>query len=39
MEAARLVEGASTLFVGVGTTAEHFARFLPARDNIVVITG
>ncbi|TMG31283.1 MAG: DeoR/GlpR transcriptional regulator [Chloroflexi bacterium] len=34
MEAARLVEGASTLFVGVGTTAEHFARFLPARDNI-----
>jgi DeoR family transcriptional regulator, aga operon transcriptional repressor len=39
MAAARLVEGASTLFVGVGTTAEHFARFLPSREHIMVITG
>jgi DeoR/GlpR family transcriptional regulator of sugar metabolism len=39
MAAARLVEGASTLFVGVGTTAEHFARFLAARPSLMVITG
>lgn len=39
MMAARLVEDASTLFVGIGTTAEQFARFLPRRDNLTVITG
>ena len=39
MAAARLVEDASTLFVGVGTTAEHFARFLSARRNLLVVTG
>jgi DeoR/GlpR family transcriptional regulator of sugar metabolism len=39
MAAARLVDGASTLFVGVGTTAEHFARFLAASPSLMVITA
>jgi DeoR/GlpR family transcriptional regulator of sugar metabolism len=39
MAAARLVEGASTLFVGVGTTAEQFARFLTASPRLLVVTG
>ncbi len=39
MAAARLVDGASTLFVGVGTTAEQFARFLTPSPGLLVITG
>lgn len=38
MTAVRLLRDASTLFVGVGTTAEQFVRFLPTRDDITVIT-
>ena len=36
--AARLLSDAATLFVGVGTTTEQFARFLPARSDLTVIT-
>jgi DeoR/GlpR family transcriptional regulator of sugar metabolism len=38
MHAIRLVENAATLFVGIGTTAEQFALFLPAREDRTVIT-
>src|SRR4029079_14464196 len=37
--AAPLVAGASTLFVGTGTTAEQLALFLPARDEVTVVTN
>lgn len=30
---------ATLLFVGIGTTAEQFARFLPARPELTVVTG
>ena len=36
--AARLLTDAATMFVGVGTTTEQFARFLPARAELTVIT-
>jgi DeoR/GlpR family transcriptional regulator of sugar metabolism len=39
MAAAPLVEGASTLFVGTGTTAEQLALYLPARDDVTVVTN
>ena len=39
MTAAPLVAGASTLFVGTGTTAEQLALFLPARDDVTVVTN
>lgn len=39
MAAAPLVAGASTLFVGTGTTAEQLALFLPARDDVTVVTN
>jgi DeoR/GlpR family transcriptional regulator of sugar metabolism len=39
MTAAPLVAGATTLFVGTGTTAEQLALFLPARDDVTVITN
>ncbi len=29
----------TTMFVGIGSTAEQFAMFLPAREKLVVITG
>jgi DeoR family transcriptional regulator of aga operon len=38
MAAAQLVGGASTIFIGIGTTAEQFARFLHAREDMTVIT-
>src|SRR5207249_4386185 len=38
MEAAGLAADASTVFVGIGTTAEQFALFLPPRDDRTVIT-
>jgi len=38
MEAARLAVEASTLFVGIGTTCEQFALFLPPREDRTVIT-
>jgi DeoR/GlpR family transcriptional regulator of sugar metabolism len=39
MVAAELVRDASTMFVGIGTTTEQFAQFLPARQDLTVITG
>ncbi|HEX8940102.1 MAG TPA: DeoR/GlpR family DNA-binding transcription regulator [Candidatus Limnocylindrales bacterium] len=30
---------ATFLFLGIGTTAEQFARFLPARPDLTVVTG
>jgi DeoR/GlpR family transcriptional regulator of sugar metabolism len=39
MAAAPLVTGASTLFIGTGTTAEQLALYLPARDDVTIITN
>jgi DeoR/GlpR family transcriptional regulator of sugar metabolism len=39
MTAAPLVAGASTLFVGTGTTAEQLALYLPARYDVTVVTN
>jgi DeoR/GlpR family transcriptional regulator of sugar metabolism len=39
MSAVQLVEGAATLFIGIGTTAEQFALFLPPREELLVVTG
>ncbi len=39
MTAARLVGDARSLFVGIGTTAEQFARFVPAAPEVTVVTG
>jgi DeoR/GlpR family transcriptional regulator of sugar metabolism len=39
MAAAELVRDAATMFVGIGTTTEQFAQFLPARRDLTVITG
>lgn len=39
IEAARLIGDASTIFIGIGTTAEQFALFLPRRDDLTVITA
>ena len=38
MRAAQLVEDLTTLFVGIGTTAEQFALFLPALESRTVVT-
>ena len=39
MRAAELVGGARVLFVGIGSTAEQFARYLPARPDLAVVTA
>lgn len=39
MRAASLVEGARTIFLGVGTTAEQFARYLHAIPELTVVTA
>jgi DeoR/GlpR family transcriptional regulator of sugar metabolism len=39
MAAARLLEGTTTMFVGIGTTTEQMALFLPPRDDRMVITS
>ena len=39
MRAAALVEDARTIFLGIGTTAEHFARYLRAREDLTVVTA
>ncbi|HYX83407.1 MAG TPA: DeoR/GlpR family DNA-binding transcription regulator [Gaiellales bacterium] len=39
MAAAPLVAGASTIFIGTGTTAEQLALYLPARDDVTIITN
>jgi DeoR/GlpR family transcriptional regulator of sugar metabolism len=38
MRAASLIETARVLFVGIGSTAEQFARYLPARADLTVVT-
>jgi DeoR/GlpR family transcriptional regulator of sugar metabolism len=38
IRAAALVEGLSTIFLGVGTTIEQFARYLHARPELTVVT-
>ena len=38
MRAAALIEGARVLFVGIGSTAEQFARYLPARPDLMIVT-
>jgi DeoR/GlpR family transcriptional regulator of sugar metabolism len=39
LEATRRIDDALMLFVGIGTTAEQFARYLPARSELTVVTG
>jgi DeoR/GlpR family transcriptional regulator of sugar metabolism len=39
MRATQLLGDARVIFVGIGTTAEQFARFLPARPGLLVVTG
>jgi DeoR/GlpR family transcriptional regulator of sugar metabolism len=39
MAAARLLESATAMFVGIGTTTEQMALFLPPRDDRMVITS
>jgi DeoR/GlpR family transcriptional regulator of sugar metabolism len=39
LTAARLIGDARTIFVGIGTTAEQFARYLPSRPEYTVVTG
>jgi DeoR family transcriptional regulator, aga operon transcriptional repressor len=33
------LESVSTMFIGIGSTTEQFALFLPAREDLTVITG
>jgi DeoR/GlpR family transcriptional regulator of sugar metabolism len=39
MKLAETFDRATTVFIGIGSTAEQFAMFLPARDDLTVITG
>ncbi len=39
LAAVDLIEDARLIYVGIGTTAEHFARYLPARADLTVVTG
>lgn len=39
MRATHLVGDARVVYVGIGTTAEQFARFLPVRPGLVVVTA
>lgn len=39
MRATHLLGDARVVFVGIGTTAEQFARFLPVRPGLVVVTA
>jgi DeoR family transcriptional regulator of aga operon len=38
MRATALVEEARVLFLGIGSTTEQFARYLPARSDLTVVT-
>lgn len=38
LEATRLTSGVRVMFIGIGSTIEQFARLLPARNDLVVIT-
>jgi DeoR/GlpR family transcriptional regulator of sugar metabolism len=39
LEAAKLIASARTLFVGIGTTCEQFARYLAPAPDLLVVTG
>jgi DeoR/GlpR family transcriptional regulator of sugar metabolism len=39
MNAARMIGDARSIFVGIGTTAEQFARFVPSHPDLTVVTG
>jgi DeoR/GlpR family transcriptional regulator of sugar metabolism len=39
MAAAESLQAARTVFIGIGSTTEQFAMFLPAREELTVITG
>jgi len=39
MRAAGLIDGARTIFLGVGTTVEQFARYFHARPDLTVVTA
>lgn len=39
LTAVDLIGDARLLYLGIGTTAEHFARYLPARPDLTVVTG
>ena len=39
MRATSLIAGARTIFLGIGTTAEQFARYLPAGHDLTVVTA
>jgi len=39
LRATQLVADARVLFIGIGTTAEQFARYLPTRPDLTVVTG
>ena len=39
MHAAELLAPDRTIFIGIGSTAEQFAMFLPARNDLTVVTG
>ena len=39
MAAAQTLEAPRTVFVGIGSTTEQFAMFLPPREDLTVVTG
>jgi DeoR/GlpR family transcriptional regulator of sugar metabolism len=39
MRATGIIGGARTVFLGIGTTAEQFARYLPARPDLLIVTA
>jgi DeoR/GlpR family transcriptional regulator of sugar metabolism len=39
LAASALLEDASVVFIGIGTTCEQLAHFLPARPELTVVTG
>jgi DeoR family transcriptional regulator of aga operon len=38
IRAAELIEGTRLLFIGIGSTTEQFARYLPARPHLMIVT-
>jgi DeoR/GlpR family transcriptional regulator of sugar metabolism len=39
LTAVGLMRDVHVLYVGIGTTAEHFARYLPVRPDLTIVTG
>ena len=39
MHAAQTLTAERTMFIGIGSTAEQFAMFLPSREDVTVVTG